>query len=680
MTESASVPDEARRRAAELRAQIVESNRLYYQEASPLIADSEYDELVRELQRLEQAHPELITPVSPTQSVGYGISELFEPVVHRRRMLSLENVTSMEELESWRESMADHDGREEFAPRFTVEPKVDGVAIELVYERGRLTVGSTRGDGETGENVTANVRTIDGVPRRLTGDAVPELLEVRGEVYMAKDAFDAFNRRVVEEGGEGYANPRNFTAGSLKQKDPRVTAERALSVLCYGIGEVTWPGEPPASWSEAKALLEALGFPTATDDVFLVAATAAEVDAFVGTLQERRDAIEYEIDGAVVKVDQFALRRRLGERSRSPRWARAYKFPAREGRTVIRDIEISVGRLGALTPVAVLEPVQIGGVTVTHASLHNRLEVERLDARVGDAVMVARRGDVIPKVVKVLTELRPEESTALVWPTECPACGAAVQVEEGEPLSFCTNLACPRQVIGRLFHFGSRRAMDIEGLGDKLVVQLVETLGVRDPADLYALTLERLAGLERMAEKSAENVLAGIEASKTRSLGRLLFGLNIRQVGESTGRDLARHFGTLERLAAATEEELVAVPDVGGIVARSVRQFFDEPRTQALLAALLERGVNPPPEEGRATEGPFVGKTIVFTGALEKLTRSDAKALAAKLGAKAAGSVSKKTDLVVAGPGAGSKLAKAERLKIEVVDEAEFLRRAGVES
>ncbi len=673
------VPPEISAQAADLRARLVEANRRYYVEDDPLLSDFEYDELLRELQALEQRWPALATPDSPTQTVGAAVSKLFAPVRHRQPMLSLENITSAEELAEWVRSMADQDAGADFAPRFTVEPKVDGVAIEIVYERGRLTVGSTRGDGTTGEDVTANLLTVRGLPHVLATDAPPALLEVRGEVYMAKADFAALNRELQARGEEGKANPRNFTAGSLKQKDPRLTASRPLRVMCYGLGEVEWGhGEggsgAPATWSEAWQRLAALGLPVAPPELFRVAddidAVQREVDGFL----ERRDELAFEIDGAVVKVDQHDLRRRLGARSRSPRWAVAYKFPPREGRTVVREIVVSVGRTGALTPVAVLEPLPLGGVTVTHATLHNRMEVERLDVRAGDTVVVIRAGDVIPKVVKVLHELRPADAQPFVWPERCPECGGAVETPADEPLSTCTNVACPRQEKARLAHFGSRRAMDIEGLGEQLVEQLVDVLAVHDPSGIYRLTLEELVGLERMAEKSATNLLDQIHASRTRPLARFLFALGIRHVGESVAADLARHFGTLERIREAAEEELADTPGVGAVVATSVHTFFREPRNAKVVDALLAAGVAPAPEAAPASEGPFAGKTVVFTGNLETIGRDEAQALVRRLGGKASGSVSKKTHLVVAGPGAGSKLVKARDLGVAVIDETEFLR------
>jgi DNA ligase (NAD+) len=617
------------------------------------------------------AHPSLATPDSPTQRVGYKVSDLFRPVRHEQPMLSLANVASPEELARWQKSMADFDAGADFAPRFTVEPKVDGGALELVYRDGALDVGATRGDGETGEDVTANVMTIQPVPR-LLADGAPPRLDVRGEAYMTRAEFEELNRRLLEQGEEPKANPRNFTAGSLKQKDPRLTAERPLSVMCYGLGAVDWGPDAPASWSEAPARLGGLGFPLAPDELFHVTDDLDEIPRIVAELEEHRDELPFEIDGAVVKVDQYALRRRLGARSRSPRWAVAYKFAPREGNTVVRDILVSVGRTGALTPVAVLEPLPLGGVTVVHAGLHNRLEVERLDVRVGDTVVVVRAGDVIPKVVKVIGDLRPDGTVPFVWPDACPVCGAAVDVAPDEPLSYCTNLACPAQVKGRLFHFGSRHAMDIEGLGEKIVEQLVDVLEVHDPSGLYRLELDAVAGLERMAEKSATNLLAQIDASRTKPLRRFLNALGIRHVGESTARALAQHFGTLEAVRAAEVEELAAVPDVGDIVAASVHRFFREPRNVAVLDALRDAGMRPEPEAERRTAGTFAGKSIVFTGNLETMTRDQAKELVRRLGGKASGSVSKKTDLVVAGPGAGSKLQKAKDLGVEVVDEAGF--------
>lgn len=671
-------PESVRRRAEELRAVIREADERYHQKDDPLLSDFEYDQLKDELVTLEDRWPALRTADSPTLAVGFRASSLFAPVVHREPMLSLEKVNTREDFLAWRKSMADFDAGADFAPRFTVEPKVDGVAVELVYERGRLKVASTRGDGTTGEDITANVARVPGVPRGLDVARPPETFEVRGEVYVTKGDFLDWNRRLLAEGGETKANPRNFAAGSLKQKDPEETARRPLRLLVYGLGVADWPGEPPSAWSAARERLRALRFPVVPDELFTLAGDEGAAADAVARLEARRDDLAFEIDGAVVKVDQYDLQRRLGARSRSPRWAVAYKFPPREGRTVVRAIEVSVGRTGALTPVAVVDPLPLGGVTITNISLHNRQEVERLDLRVGDAVMVVRAGDVIPHVTKVLHELRTGHPRKFVWPERCPVCGASVDAPEGEPLSWCTNLACPSQVKGRLFHFGSRRAMDVEGLGEKLIAQLVESRGVADPAALYRLTVAELAELDRMGEKSATTLVEEIEASKRRPLARFLNALGIPNVGESTARDLARHFGTFARVRAATVEELLEVPEVGEVTATSIRRFFDEERNARVLDAMLAAGVDPLPEEAAKTDGVFAGRTVVFTGNLETLTRDEAEEIVRKLGGKASGSVSKKTSLVVAGPGAGSKLEKARELKVPVADEAEFRRMAGI--
>jgi DNA ligase (NAD+) len=672
------VPESARRRAEELRAMLRDADERYHGKDDPLLSDFEYDQLKDELVTLEDRHPSLRTPDSPTQSVGFRASSLFAPVVHKEPMLSLEKVTSEEEFLAWRRSMAELDAGAEFAPRFTVEPKVDGAAVTLLYERGRLKIGATRGDGTKGEDVTANLATMKDVPKGLDGRGVPDVIEARGEVYCARADFLEWNRRALEAGEEVKANPRNFASGSLRQKDPAATAARPLRLLVYGLGVVHWAAKAPASWSDARERLRELGFPVVPDDLFTLAKDEGAAAKAIGALESRRDDLPFEIDGAVVKVDQYDLQRRLGARTRSPRWAVAYKFPPREGRSVVRDIWVSVGRTGALTPVAVIEPLPLGGITITNISLHNRQEVERLDIRVGDTVMVVRAGDVIPQVTKVLHELRTGRPAKFRWPETCPVCGASVDAPEGEPLSYCTNLACPNQVMGRLIHYGSRRAMDIEGLGDKIVAQIIAECGVKDPSDLYSLTVERLAELERMGEKSAANLVANIEGSKTRPLARFLHALGIPNVGESTGRDLARHFGTLERVRNATVEQLVEVPDVGDVVAGSIRAFFDEERNRAVLDRLLAAGVAPAPEAAAKTDGAFAGKTVVFTGNLETMTRDEAQEIVRRLGGKASGSVSKKTSLVVAGPGAGSKADKARELKVPIVDEAEFRKMAGM--
>jgi len=674
---SERIPDSVRKRVDELRRVLDEADRRYYAQDDPLLSDMEYDRLKDELVELEEQYPALRDEPSPTSRVGYAASSLFAEVKHTEPMLSLEKLTAPEELDDWRRQMEEADPGSDFAPAYTVEPKIDGTAVELVYDGEAFVLGATRGDGTTGEDVTANLATIRGIPKRLPAKDAPPRLEVRGEVYVEKEDFAELNRRLVAEGGEAKANPRNFAAGTLRQKDHALTASRPLRFVAYGLGRCEWGKREPRSWSEARLRLRALGFPVVADDLFSAARDLDAVRAGVQSLLTRRDELPFEIDGAVVKVNSFEDQRRLGARSRTPRWAIAYKFPPREGRSKVVGIDVSVGRTGKLTPVAVLEPLPLGGVTITNVTLHNRKEMERLDVRIGDTVVIVRAGDVIPRVVMVQKELRPASARKLRWPTECPVCGAAVETPEDEPLSFCTNLACPAQVEQRILHWGSRTAMDVEGLGEKVVAQLVAECGVRSPADVYGLTVERLAELERMGEKSAANLVAAIEASKSRPLARFVHALGIRQVGSSTARDLARRFGTLEALRAATKEQLLEVPDVGEIVADSIVAFFGEVRNRRVLDALHAAGVRPIPEEAAATEGPFVGKTIVFTGNLETMSRDEAKELAAKLGAKAAGSVSKKTDLVVAGPGAGSKLAKARELGVKVVDEQEFLRMIG---
>jgi DNA ligase (NAD+) len=675
---SESIPESARRRAEELRAIVREADERYHGKDDPLISDFEYDQFKDELVTLEDRWPALKTPDSPTQNVGFRASSLFAPVVHKEPMLSLEKVNTPGDFVAWHKSLREFDAGSDFAPRFTIEPKIDGTAVSLVYERGRLELGATRGDGTTGEDVTANLATIAGVPKRLAGAAAPKALEVRGEIYVSIEDFGAWNRRALATGEDVKANPRNFAAGSLRQKDPAETAKRPLQFVAYGAARAEWGGTTPDSWSATRRRLAEFGFPVVPDEWFAVAADADEAMSAIDALQRNREAIPFEIDGAVIKVDQYDLQRRLGARSRSPRWAVAYKFAPREGRTVVRAIEVSVGRTGALTPVAVVEPLPLGGVTITNITLHNRQEIERLDVRVGDAVMIIRAGDVIPKITKVLHESRPKGTRPFEWPTKCPTCGADVLAPADEPLSYCTNAACPSQVKGRLFHFGSRRAMDIEGLGEKLIAHLVETKGVTDPSGLYRLSVEELSELERMGEKSATSLVEQLEASKRRPLARLLNALGIPNVGESTARDLARHFGTLARLRAASVEQLLEVAEVGDVTARSVRAFFDDADNVRMLDALAAAGVDPPPEDAPKTDGAFAGKTVVFTGNLESMTRDEAEEIVRRLGGKASGSVSKKTSLVVAGPGAGSKADKARELKVQIVDEAEFRRMAGM--
>jgi len=659
--------DGAKRRIEALREQIRHHNHRYYVLDDPEIPDSEYDRLLRELQQLEAAHPELVSADSPTQRVGAKPLDSFQSVRHSMPMLSLGNVFSDEELADFdRRVRKGLGGVAEI--EYCAEPKLDGLAIGLRYQDGRLMQAATRGDGQTGEDVTANVRTIQSIPLRLPGSGWPALLEVRGEVFMPKAGFERLNRRAREAGDKVFANPRNAAAGSLRQLDSRVTASRPLAFYAYGLGEVS--GSALAeTHSEAMARLRAFGLPISPE--------LRRVQGYQGCLDyyraigARRDALPYDIDGVVFKVDRLQDQERLGFVSRAPRWAIAHKFPAQEDITEVEDVEWQVGRTGALTPVARLRPVFVGGVTVSNATLHNLDEVRRKDLHIGDTVFVRRAGDVIPEVVRVLTERRPANARPVELPGHCPVCDSEVVRAEGEAVARCSGgLYCPAQRKEALRHFASRRAMDIEGLGEKLIDQLVEAELVHNPADLYRLQSDQLAGLERMGDKSAQNLLEALEHSKSTSLARFLFALGIREVGEATAATLARHFGTLEALQAAGEAALLAVPDVGPVVAAHIHAFLQQPHNLEVIQALRAAGVHwaeTAPVDSIAR--PLAGKTFVLTGALSE-PRDVVKDRLEALGAKVAGSVSGKTDYVVAGEEAGSKLAKAQTLGITILDEA----------
>jgi DNA ligase (NAD+) len=598
--------------------------------------------------------------------VGGKAQERFEKVEHRIPLLSLEKAYEEPELSAWMEAMERELGRKETFS-FTCEPKIDGDSVELVYERGLLVQASTRGDGRTGENVTHTVRTIRAIPLRL--DGAPELLEVRGEAFIRIKDFRELNRKMVDRGEAPFANPRNFTSGSIKQLDPSVTAGRPLRFLAHGLGAVK--GVKFGTHREAMEFLRGLGVPVAP---FESVGSVAEIMEYWRAMSHRRDTLDHEIDGIVVKVDSIALRAELGSRSKSPRWAIAFKFPAREENTQVLSVDWQVGRSGKLTPVARLRPVPISGVTVSNATLHNPAQLERLGVRIGDTVVVTRSGDVIPYVVKVIESLRPADAAAIAVPDRCPTCGGAVEKTESD--LFCTNgLTCPAQLKGAIDHFCSRSAMNIEGIGPEWIDQFVEKGFVRSVADLYGLDKARLLTLERMGEKLAQNMLDAIAGSKATTLPRFLNALGIRQVGGATANALADHFGELGRLQAATLEELEEVPDVGPTVAAGIRSFFDDPRNTRVVDALLKAGIGFKRQD-RKSEA-LAGQVVVFTGGLDRMTRDEAKQMVLEHGGKSADSVSKGVSLVVAGPGAGSKLEKARKLGIRIIDEGAFLKLVG---
>ena len=670
-----AIPADVRARATWLRERLSWHGYRYYVLDDPEIPDAEYDRLFRELQELETAHPELIAPDSPTQRVGGKPLEAFMPVRHRIPMRSIRTETDTGPGGAWAfdaQVRREVGLSEDTVPvEYACELKFDGLAVSLRYEGGVLVQAATRGDGETGEDVTQNVRTIQVVPLRLQG-AVPEVLEVRGEVYMSRPDFECYNARQRAAGLPTLVNPRNGAAGSIRQLDPNLAAKRPLSFFAYGLGEVQgW--ELPATQSALLDALMAWGVPVCGERT--VARGADELMAFHRAIAGKRDALPFDIDGVVYKVNRLDWQQQLGFRTREPRWAVAHKFPAQEELTLVEAIEVQVGRTGAITPVARLRPVFVGGVTVTNATLHNADEVARKDVRVGDTVIVRRAGDVIPEVAGVVLERRSLDARPFAMPETCPVCGSRVVRLAGEVVARCIGgLYCRAQRQEAIRHFASRRALDIEGLGDKLVEQLVERDLVRNPADLYGLDVATLAGLERMGAKSAAKLVEALERSKTTTLARFLYALGIREVGEATALTLASHFGTLEALMTAEEERLQQAPDIGPVVAAAIRAFFQEPHNQQVIARLRAAGVRwPETEVKQAVEQPLAGKTIVLTGTLESLTRDQASDRLRALGAKVSGSVSKKTDYVVAGREAGSKLDKARELGVTVLDEAELL-------
>ena len=663
---------EPRTEVAALREELNYHRHRYFVLDDPEISDAEYDALFDRLLDLERSHPELVTADSPTQRVGAEPSSQFDEVRHDTPMLSLDKCTSADELAAWEarcRRLLDPD--DELS--YFCEPKIDGVAVSLLYTDRILVRAATRGDGETGEDITPNVRTIPEIPVQLPDDA-PSPLEVRGEVYMPISGFLAFNRRALESGERTIVNPRNGAAGSLRQLDPSVTAKRPLAMFCYSVAE-TAGGWQPRRHSDVMSALGSWGLPTNRRGSWQENLEGCA--EYVEALLDDRDSLNYAIDGAVIKVDDLELRPRLGQVTRKPRWAIAYKYPSEEASTVLVDVDFQVGRTGAITPVAKLEPVFVGGVTVSNATLHNMDEVSRLDLRIGDTVLIHRAGDVIPQVMKVVESKRPEDARAVLMPSECPVCGSAIRRDEGEVVARCSGgLRCRAQRKERLRHFASRQALDIEGLGDKLVDQLLGEELVASPADLYRLTVEELAGLERMGMKSAENILAALERSKRTTFARFIHALGIREVGETTAATLARDFKTLDALIAADEETLQEVEDVGPIVASRIAGFFSDEANRALAEELHGQiGIAWEVLEKEPQTAPLVGQTWVLTGSLEEMTRNEAKAALLELGAKVASSVSKNTTVVVAGPGAGSKRTRAEELGIEIMDEAGFMQR-----
>ncbi|HEY3595889.1 MAG TPA: NAD-dependent DNA ligase LigA, partial [Paraburkholderia sp.] len=644
------------------------ANHAYYVLDQPDLPDAEYDKLFKELQQIEAEHPDLITPDSPTQRVGGEVADGFEPVMHDMPMLSLNNGFADEDIAAFDKRVADALGD---APvEYACELKFDGLAISLRYVDGKLTQAATRGDGATGENVTENVRTIRSIPLTLKGRDIPKLLDVRGEVLMFKRDFERLNARQRDAGQREFANPRNAAAGSLRQLDPKITAQRPLSFFAYGIG-VLDGGEMPGTHSALLDWYGAMGLPVNSQRA--VVRGADGLLAFFHEVGEKRDGLPYDIDGVVYKVNRRNQQDALGFVSRAPRFALAHKFPAEEALTKLVAIDVQVGRTGAITPVARLEPVFVGGATVTNATLHNEDEVRRKDIRIGDTVIVRRAGDVIPEVVSALIDRRPADAQEFVMPSACPVCGSAIERLPDEAIARCTGgLFCPAQRKQALWHFAQRRALDIDGLGEKIIDQLVDENLVRTPADLFNLGFATLAALDRFADKSAQNLLDSLEKAKHTTLGRFIYALGIRHVGETTAKDLAKHFGSLDPIMNATPEALLEVHDVGPIVAEAIRQFFAEEHNLTVIEQLRAPGRvtwQEGPPAPKAPQGVLAGKTVVLTGTLPNLAREEAKEMLEAAGAKVAGSVSKKTDYVVAGAEAGSKLAKAEELGIPVLDE-----------
>ena len=661
-----STPDTTRQRTAELHEQLNYHNHRYYVLDAPEIPDIEYDMMLRELQQIEADYPELRTADSPTQRVGAPPLKHFAEVKHEVPMLSLGNVFSEDELQEFDRRC--REGLDTDAIEYVAEPKLDGLAISILYRDGVLERAATRGDGTTGEDVTANVRTIGGIPLRLTGENIPALIEVRGEIYMPLDGFDNLNERQREKSEKTFANPRNAAAGSLRLLDSSITAQRPLTMYCYAVGICT---DGVLAKTHAEVLEQLRGWGLRVSREHAIVQGAAGCQAYYEQLLNKRNDLPYEIDGIVYKVNRFDQQQTLGFVSRAPRWATAHKFPAQEKTTTLLAIDIQVGRTGALTPVARLDPVEVGGVVVTNATLHNQDEIERKDVRVGDTVIVRRAGDVIPEVVSSIKDKRKKGARRFKYPTACPECGSEVIRVEGEAVARCSGgLFCPAQRKESIKHFASRRAMDIEGLGDKLVEQLVDEGMIADVADLYALTPEQISSMDRMGDKSAKNLVTALEKSRSTTLPRFIYSLGIREVGEATARNLANYFGNLSAIMAASQEDLEKVPDVGPVVAHNIATFDHQAHNREVIEKLIAAGIQwSDIDISQSSEQPLEGMTFVLTGALS-MSRSEAKEKLQAMGAKVSGSVSKKTSYVVAGADAGSKLTKATELGLTILDES----------
>lgn len=648
-----------------------EHNHRYYVEDSPSVPDAEYDRLIHRLKALETQHPELLLATSPTQRVGGVALAKFEQITHLKPMLSLDNVFSEVEFEAFYKRIS---GKTSEAPSFCCEPKLDGLAVSILYRDGVYERAATRGDGSTGENITENVRTILSIPLTLRGDNFPPLLEVRGEVIMPKRAFDSLNDRARAKGDKLFVNPRNAAAGSLRQLDSKITASRALGFYAYALGVVEPESWPLADTHYGQLMqLKSWGFPVSAE--VKQCHDVSSVVAYYTDIMTRRDSLDYEIDGVVIKVDSIEHQGQLGFVAKAPRWATAFKFPAQEEMTLLEGVDFQVGRTGAVTPVARLKPIFVGGVTVSNATLHNADEIARLGVKIGDTVIVRRAGDVIPQIVAIVAEKRPDNAIDIEFPTTCPVCDSMVERIEGEAVARCTGgLFCEAQRKEAIKHFASRKALDIDGMGDKVVEQLIDKELVASPADLFKLTASAITMLDRMGMKSAKNLVAAIEVAKSTTFNRFLYGLGIREVGEATAANLANYFKTLDKLKSADAETFIKVDDVGTIVAQHLTHFFAQPHNLEVVDSLVEAGVNWPDIEEVAEESlSLKGQTWVLTGTLTQLNRNDAKARLQALGAKVAGSVSKNTDCLVAGEAAGSKLTKAQDLGVKVIDEEGLL-------